>query len=133
MEGGEDVATHEVVLDQVNQHHRVHTLLKKLERARTALIQALPFATPKGKRFVLPNVKRLGVQQRCFVSDTISPLPSWPPLVFSRAHGIPEAGHMSEGGIYMRSEENDIDAGKTYRFQLIKALAFSVAHVVAQF
>ena len=61
MKGGEDVATHEVVLDQVNQHHRVHTLLKKLERARTALIQALPFATPKGKRFVLPNVKRLGV------------------------------------------------------------------------
>jgi hypothetical protein len=40
---------------------------------------------------------------------------------------------MSEEGIYVRSEENENNAGKTYRFQLIKALAFSVAHVVAQF
>ncbi len=133
MKRGKDVATHVVIINQVHQHHGVHALLNNLQLRRAAIVQTLPLAAPQGKRLVLPNVKRLGVQQGCFGSDTISPLPSRPRLVFSRAHGIPEAGHMSKGGIYVRREENDIDAEKTYRFQLIKALAFSVAHVVAQF
>ena len=61
MKGGKDVTTHEVIVDQVHQHHGVNTLLKKMKLPRAAIVQPLPPAAPKGKRLVLPDIKRLGV------------------------------------------------------------------------
>ena len=66
------------------------------------------------------------------INCTISPLPlSQSPAFFARARGIPGAERWSEGGA--NTQKRCYRAEETHLFQLIKAFAVSVAHVVTKF